>query len=76
MVSVPVFNVFNHNHVRILLNLFPHPGSTLPGDNKLYEYAADICGAVDGFLDDQCSLATTRVHSERVNLFETPASRN
>jgi signal transduction histidine kinase len=62
MVSVPLLNPYNANHVRALVNLFPCPGHPQIDDNALFLLGTDAAHAADETLDDLCSFAAGSVN--------------
>lgn len=54
MISVPVFNPWNFNHVRVIVNLFPRDEETLISNNELFRFAEYVAFTLDSALEDIC----------------------
>ncbi len=57
MISLPVLNPTNPHQARLVINLFPQTGHTLPPDEDLVRIGGYIGIAVDSALDERCSFA-------------------
>ncbi len=64
MVSIPIFNPWNFNHVKLILNLCPSDGETIPNDDELFRASANVAFALDAALEDICSASATKVNFE------------
>ncbi len=64
VVSLPIFNPWNFNHVRLIVNLFPADEKTIPNDDELFRFSANVAFALDEALEDVCSASATRVNFE------------
>jgi signal transduction histidine kinase/sugar phosphate isomerase/epimerase len=61
MVSLPIFNPWNLNHVRLIVNIFPRDGETIANDDELFRFSANVAFAIDAALEDVCSASATKV---------------
>ena len=59
MVSIPVFSQYNHNHVRLIVNIFPVDKAPLR-TSELSAVAAVLAKTVDLMLDEACSTAAAK----------------
>ncbi len=64
MVSLPIFNPWNFNHVRLVVNLFPRNENETPNDDELFRSSANVAFALDSALEDVCSASATKVNFE------------
>lgn len=63
MVSVPIFNPWNFNHVRLIVNLFPSGDKLLLSDDELFRFGDYVAFALDSALEDVCSACSTKLNS-------------
>jgi len=64
MVSLPIFNPWNFNHVRLIVNLFPSNEEAIPNDDELFRFSANVAFALDEALEDLSSASATKVSFE------------
>lgn len=61
-VSVPIFNPWNFNHVRLIINLFSDARDVSLNDSELFRFGEYVAFAVDSTLEDVCSSCATKVN--------------
>lgn len=63
MISIPVLNTYNPNHVELVINLYPHEGRDCPlTDQDLAKCADYVAIAYETLLDDVCQSAAATVN--------------
>ena len=62
MVTVPIYNIGNHNYVRLIVNLFPHDAEIPVTDEELYWFGRAVTAASDSMLDRLFSFAVGSIN--------------
>lgn len=62
MISIPILNPWNLNHVVMILNLFPEQETIPFSDDELVRLGEDVAIAVDAAIDELCTTAAGTVN--------------
>jgi signal transduction histidine kinase len=64
MSSIPIFNPWNFNHLRLIVNLFPQDEKSLLNDDEMFRFGEYVAFTLDSALEDLCSAEATKVNFE------------